>query len=52
MEAVVTSKRTWSLPLPVEPWAMWVAPTSRAASTSFLAIKGRPSAVKSGYLPP
>ncbi len=52
IEAVVTSKRTWSLPLPVEPCAMWVALTSRATSTSFLAIKGLPSAVNSGYFPP
>src|SRR5215212_6972955 len=52
MEAVVTSKRTWSLPFPVEPCATCVAPTSRAASTSFFAMSGRPSAVKSGYFPP
>ena len=31
--AVATSKRTWSLPLPVQPWATASAPCSRATST-------------------
>ncbi len=46
-----TSKRTWSLPLPVQPWATESAPNSRAASTRCLAITGRDSADTSGYLP-
>ena len=44
------SMRTWSLPLPVQPWATAVAPYLCAVSTSFLAISGRPMAVESGYL--
>ena len=48
---VLTSKRTWSLPLPVQPWAMAEAPSSRATSTSILAISGRPMAVASRYWP-
>src|ERR1700693_4290230 len=47
--AVVTSNRTWSLPLPVQPCAMAVAPSRRATSTIIAAISGRPSAVASGY---
>ena len=31
-----TSKRTWSLPLPVQPWATVVAPNSRAACDQVL----------------
>merc|ERR1711965_910720 len=42
---IATSKRTWSLPFPVQPWATASAPTSRATSTSRLAIKGRAKAV-------
>ena len=30
IEVMETSKRTWSLPLPVQPWATVVAPKSRA----------------------
>jgi hypothetical protein len=44
--------RTWSLPLPVQPWAIVSQPVSRAASTASFAISGRPSAVNSGYPPP
>ena len=44
------SMRTWSLPLPVQPWATAVAPYLCAVSTSFLAMSGRPMAVLSGYL--
>ena len=44
------SMRTWSLPLPVQPWATAVAPYLCAVSTSFLAMSGRPIAVLSGYL--
>src|SRR5438445_659293 len=43
--ATATSKRTWSLPLPVEPCPTQVAPSRAAASTSNWAIRGRPSAV-------
>jgi hypothetical protein len=42
------SSRTWSLPLPVQPWAIASQPESRAFSTAILAISGRPSAVNSG----
>ncbi len=35
------STRTWSLPLPVQPWATAVAPYLWAVSTSFLAMSGR-----------
>ena len=38
---MVSSKRTWSLPLPVQPCAMASAPSFSAISTIFLAIKGR-----------
>ena len=44
----VDSMRTWSLPLPVQPWAIVSQPASRAYSTASLAISGRPSAVNSG----
>ena len=44
-----TSKRTWSLPLPVQPWATVVAPYSCAAHTRCLTITGRDSAETSGY---
>jgi hypothetical protein len=40
--------RTWSLPLPVQPWAIVSQPLARACSTASLAISGRPSAVNSG----
>ena len=46
-----TSIRTWSLPLPVQPWAMMPAFSNSAISTSFCVMSGRPSAVASGYLP-
>jgi len=45
------SMRTWSLPLPEQPWAIAPAPSMRAMSTSFFAMSGRPSAVASGYAP-
>ena len=44
-----TSKRTWSLPLPVQPWATVEAPWARAASARCLTISGRDSAETSGY---
>jgi len=44
-----TSMRTWSLPLPVQPWAMAFAPSMPAISMSVFAISGRPRAVASGY---
>ncbi len=43
--------RTWSLPLPVQPWAIVPASSISAISTSLRAISGRPSAVASGYCP-
>ena len=46
--AIVASIRTWSLPLPVQPWAIVSQPERRAYSTASLAISGRPRAVKSG----
>ena len=49
--AVDTSKRTWSLPLPVQPWATASAPKRRAASTRCLTMTGRDSDETSGYLP-
>jgi hypothetical protein len=45
------SKRTWSLPLPVQPWATASAPASRAAATTFSAMRGRASEDTSGYRP-
>ena len=44
-----TSKRTWSLPLAVQPWAMTVAPRSWASSTIFFEMSGRERAETSGY---
>ena len=46
--ATVPSMRTWSLPLPVQPWAIVSQPVLRAYSTASLAISGRPSEVNSG----
>jgi hypothetical protein len=46
--ATVASIRTWSLPLPVQPWAIVSQPDARACSTASCAISGRPSAVNSG----
>ena len=46
-----TSKRTWSLPLPVQPWARPSAPYFRAIATWCFTINGRDSADTSGYLP-
>ncbi len=43
-----TSKRTWSLPLPVQPWATRVAPRSRATRARCITISGRDSADTSG----
>ena len=43
-----TSKRTWSLPLPVHPWATVVAPCCLAAATRCLTMTGRESAETSG----
>src|SRR5699024_8405213 len=44
-----TSKRTWSLPLPVQPWATAVPLCSLAASAMCLTISGREIAETSGY---
>ena len=38
---IASSKRTWSLPLPVQPWQMASAPSFFAISTSRLAMIGR-----------
>ena len=48
MEVMETSKRTWSLPLPVQPWATVCAPNSRAALTRWRAMTGRDRADTSG----
>ena len=42
------SKRTWSLPLPVQPCAMYLAPYWCAMSTRCLEISGRDRADSSG----
>ncbi|CAN5348757.1 hypothetical protein BH24ACT7_BH24ACT7_01090 [soil metagenome] len=42
-----SSKRTWSLPFPVAPWAMASAPVASAARTRPLAMMGRASEVPS-----
>ncbi len=47
----LTSKRTWSLPFPVQPCATASAPCSRAAATRCREMTGRESADTSGYLP-
>ena len=39
--AYVSSKRTWSFPLPVAPWATASAPSLSATSTWARAISGR-----------
>ena len=44
----LTSNRTWSLPLPVQPWATADAPLRRASSTRSWAISGRDRAETSG----
>jgi hypothetical protein len=46
--AIVASMRTWSLPFPVQPWAIVSQRCLRAYSTASLAISGRPSAVNNG----
>ena len=46
-----TSKRTWSLPFPVQPCAIVLAPNCLAAITRCLEIKGRDNAETSGYCP-
>ena len=43
-----TSKRTWSLPLPVQPCATRPAPCSRATRARWATISGRDSADTSG----
>ena len=49
--ATAVSNRTWSLPLPVQPWATAPASYSRAIDTMYWAISGRESAETSGYRP-
>jgi hypothetical protein len=46
--AIVASIRTWSFPLPVQPWAIVSHPVWRACSTASSEISGRPRAVNSG----
>ena len=46
-----TSKRTWSLPLPVQPCATAVARWRRASATRWRTITGRDNADTSGYFP-
>src|ERR1035437_4332371 len=48
---VPTSKRTWSLPLPVHPWATAEAPCRRASATRWRTMTGRDRAETSGYFP-
>ena len=50
-ERTPTSKRTWSLPLPVHPWATAVAPWRRASATRWRTMTGRDRAETSGYFP-
>ena len=47
-EEMPASNRTWSLPLPVQPWATVVAPCFLAAATRCLTMVGRESAETSG----
>ena len=47
-ETIPTSNLTWSFPLAVHPWAMNLAPSALATSTSFLAIRGLAMAVLRG----
>ena len=49
--AAVSSKRTWSLPLPVAPWAMASAFSFFAISTMRLAMSGRAMLVPRKYWP-
>ena len=46
-----SSKRSWSLPFPVQPCTTASAPISAATSATACAITGRESAETSGYLP-
>ena len=43
-----TSKRTWSLPVPVQPWATVEAPKRLAAATRCMTMTGRDSAETTG----
>ena len=47
---MASSKRTWSLPLPVHPWQIASAPSFLAISTSFFAMGGRAKLVPSRCL--
>jgi hypothetical protein len=47
-EVIETSKRTWSLPLPVQPWATVEAPNFFAALTRCLVMTGREIAETTG----
>src|ERR671922_310711 len=49
---VETSKRTWSLPLPVQPWPTAVAPWRRAAATSSSTMIARDSTENVGQAGP
>ena len=46
-----SSKRTWSLPLPVQPWQIASAPSLRAISTNFLPMIGLAKEVPRRYFP-
>ena len=46
-DLMLSSKRIWSLPLPVAPWQMAAAPSLRAMSTRHLAMAGRAMEVPS-----
>ena len=47
---IASSNRTWSLPLPVQPWQMASAPSALAISTMRFAMIGRAKDVPSRYL--
>ncbi len=46
-----TSNRTWSFPLPVQPCATTLAPTSRATATTSSTMHGRARPDTIGYFP-
>ena len=46
--ATDASKRTWSFPLPVQPWATVSAPSSLAVFARYFAISGRDNAETNG----
>jgi len=47
---ILSSKRIWSLPLPVAPWQIATAPSFLAISTNLFAMPGRAIEVPNKYL--